>query len=56
MNIINYKSGTYKQQYQCKIFSPVKINETITWDNPKINIMLEYATHSPVAITILKSI
>jgi len=46
MNIKNYQSGTYKQQYQYQSFSPVKINETLTWDDPQINTMLEDATRA----------
>ena len=46
MNIKNYQSGTYKQQYQYKSFSPAKINETLTWDDPLINTMLEDATRA----------
>jgi len=46
MNIKNYQAGTYKQQYQYKSFSPVKINETLTWDDPQINTMLEDATRA----------
>ncbi len=46
MNIKNYQSGTYKQQYQYQSFSPTKINQTITWDDPYINTMLEDATRA----------
>jgi len=46
MNIKNYQAGTYKQQYQYKSFSPTKINETLTWDDPLINTMLEDATRA----------
>jgi len=46
MNIKDYQAGTYKQQYQYLSFSPVKINETITWDDPQINTMLEDATRA----------
>ena len=46
MNIKNYQSGTYKQQYQYQSFSPTKINETLTWDDPRINTMLEDATRA----------
>ena len=46
MNIKDYQAGTYKQQYQYQSFSPVKINETITWDDPQINTMLEDATRA----------
>ena len=44
MNLKNFKSGTYKQQYQYKSFCPAKINQTWVWDDPKINILLEQAT------------
>ena len=44
MNIKDYQAGTYKQQYQYKSFSPVMINQTITWDDPLINTMLEDST------------
>lgn len=46
MNIKNYQAGTYKQQYQYKSFSPTMINQTITWDDPQINTMLEDATRA----------
>jgi len=46
MNLKNYKSGTYKQQYQYKSFSPSKINHSFVWDDPQINIMLEDATRA----------
>ena len=46
MNIKNYQAGTYKQQYQYQSFSPTKINETLTWDDPRINTMLEDATRA----------
>ncbi len=44
MNLKNYRSGIYKNQYQYKSFSPSKINRTFTWDDPQINTMLEEAT------------
>ncbi len=46
MNIKNFKSGIYKNQYQYKSFSPSKINHTFVWDDPQINIMLEDATRA----------
>ncbi len=55
MNIKNYQSGTYKQQYQYKNFSPAKISHTLTCDNPQINIMLGDATEVSMAVTILGS-
>jgi len=53
MNIKNYQSSTYKQQYQYKSFSLTKINETITWDDPQINTILEDAIEASMAVTIL---
>jgi len=46
MNIKNYQAGTYKQQYKYKSFSPTTINQTLTWDDPLINTMLEDATRA----------
>jgi Fic family protein len=46
MNIKNYNSGTYKQQYRYKSFSPSKINHSFVWDDPEINTMLEDATRA----------
>lgn len=39
----NFKSGTYKQQYQYKSFSPSLINLDFDWQDKKINILLERA-------------
>ena len=44
MNFKDYQSGTYKQQYQYKSFSPSKINCTWTWDDSVLNVLLEDAT------------
>ena len=38
-----YKSGTYKQQYQYKSFSPALVNQPFQWHDRKINVMLEEA-------------
>lgn len=46
MNLKHYKSGTLKEQYQYKSFTPSTINHTFVWDDPKINIMLEDATRA----------
>ena len=46
MNLKNYKSGTLKQQYRYKSFTPSKINHTFVWDDPEINTMLEDATRA----------
>lgn len=39
----DYKSGTYKQQYQYKSFSPSFVNRVLEWRDRKINVMLEDA-------------
>ncbi len=46
MNLKDFKSGFYRQQYQYKSFLPEKINHTWIWDDPKINVLLEKATQS----------
>jgi len=43
MNIKNYKSGTYKKQYNYSSFTPSKINMEWTWDDSKINTLLSEA-------------
>jgi Fic family protein len=44
MQIQPFKSGTYKQQYQYKSFSPTLINQPFTWSDPTIDVLLEDAT------------
>lgn len=46
MNLKNYKSGRFVQEYQYKSFLPEKINHTFIWDDPQINTMLEDATRA----------
>jgi len=46
MNFKDFKSGVYRQQYQYKSFLPEPINHSWTWDDPKINVLLEKATKS----------
>lgn len=46
MNIKDFQAGTYQQEYQYKSFLPNSINHTFTWDDPKINTMLEDATRA----------
>lgn len=46
MNIKDFKAGTFQQEYQYKSFLPESINHTFTWDDPKINTMLEDATRA----------
>lgn len=46
MNLNDYTSGSWKQQYQYKSFSPAFINHTFIWDDPIINTLLEEATRT----------
>lgn len=46
MNLKDFKSGTFRQEYQYKSFIPNTINHTFTWDDPQINTMLESATRA----------
>lgn len=46
MNLKDFTSGYYKQQYQYKSFYPEPINHQWNWDDPKINVMLEQATRA----------
>ena len=39
-----FKSGSYKQQYQYKSFTPNPINLSLGWEDPAINVLLEDAT------------
>jgi Fic family protein len=45
MNLKNFKSGKYIQQYKYKSFLPEKINHNWIWDNPEINVLLENAAN-----------
>lgn len=46
MKLENFRSGIYKQQYQYKSFTPSLVNQVWTWDDPKINTLLEQATRA----------
>ncbi len=46
MNLNEFKSGIYKQQYDYKSFSPSPINCDWTWSDPAINVLLEEATRA----------
>jgi Fic family protein len=44
MKFEDFHSGSYRQQYQYKDFLPAKINHEWSWDDPRINVLLEKAT------------
>lgn len=44
MKFESFKSGVWKQQYQYKSFLPALINQDWSWDDPRINVLLERAT------------
>jgi len=46
MNLKNYTSGNWRQQYQYKSFLPSFINQEWTWDDPRINTLLEQTTQA----------
>jgi hypothetical protein len=43
MKFEQFKSGVYRNQYNYKSFLPSKINQEWTWDDPRINVLLEKA-------------
>jgi Fic family protein len=44
METQRFKSGTYRQQYQNKSFTPTLINKPFSWNDPNINVLLGDAT------------
>lgn len=46
MKFEEFKAGVLRQQYQYKDFLPAKINHEWSWDDPRINVLLEKATKS----------
>ncbi|MDI6779202.1 MAG: Fic family protein [Bacteroidota bacterium] len=45
MDLKDYISGSYTQQFQYKSFSPSLVNNEWTWDQPQINTLLAEANH-----------
>ena len=43
MKIEEFKAGTWRQQYQYRSFSPSPIDHDWTWEDPRINVLLEQA-------------
>jgi Fic family protein len=46
MNFKDFKAGRWVQQYEYKSFSPADINHEWTWEDPRINTLLEQATRA----------
>lgn len=46
MKIEEFQSGRWLKQYQYKSFSPSFINQEWTWDDARINTLLESATRA----------
>ncbi len=46
MKMEEFSSGVLKQQYQYKSFSPTLVNQVWTWEEPKVNTLLEKATQA----------
>lgn len=46
MKFEEFQSGSYKQQYQYKSFQPAGINHGWSWNDPRINVLLEKATRA----------
>lgn len=46
MKFEDFKSGDYRKQYEYRSFLPSKINQEWTWDDPRINVLLENATRA----------
>jgi len=44
MKLEHYQAGTFKKQYQYESFSPTNVNQVWTWEDARINTMLEKAT------------
>ncbi len=45
MDLKEFKSGTFRQQYQYRSFTPWPVNHIWVWSNPKINTLLEEVNH-----------
>jgi Fic family protein len=44
MKLENFKAGSNRRQYQYQSFTPSFVNHLWTWEDPKINTLLEYAS------------
>ena len=46
MKLEDFRAGTFKQQYQYKSFSPNLVDREWSWEDPRINVLLEKANHA----------
>ena len=46
MKIEAFQSGRYRRQYQYESFTPTTVNRQWTWEDPRINTLLEEATRA----------
>jgi len=46
MKLEEFKAGVYRQQKEYRSFTPSRINQEWTWDDPRVNVLLERATKS----------
>jgi len=46
MRFEDFKSGVWRQQYQYKSFLPTPVNQEWSWDDPRLNVLLENATRA----------
>ncbi len=50
MKMEEFRSGVFRQQYQYKSFSTSLVNQVWTWEEPKVNTLLEKATQALSAL------
>lgn len=46
MRFEDFKSGVWRQQYQYKSFLPTQVNQEWSWEDPRLNVLLENATRA----------
>jgi Fic family protein len=46
MNFKDFKAGRWVQQFEYRSFSPASVNHEWTWEDPRINTLLEQATQA----------